>query len=166
MPAKSLPAARAKSRKFDYGIALELALKGWATQDIADKLKVTYPSVAAALRRYAPLLEQLQPGCLEAYRQQRTNLFTAVERELMTSLTDPAKMAKASLNNVAYAFQQVHTARRLEENRSTNNTAVLTRMIDSAYDTLHIDSPGKLRTKKATIAGSSNDNNELAHNES
>ena len=50
----------------------------------------------------------------------------------VASLTDPETLKKASLNNRAYAFTQVHQARRLEEGKSTENVNVLSKMIGQA----------------------------------
>ena len=44
--------------------------------------------------------------------------------------SDEEKLKKASLNNVAYAFNQIHTARRLEQGLSTGNVAI---SIESVY---------------------------------
>jgi len=43
-------------------------------------------------------------------------------------LTDPAKRAKASLNNTAYAARQIVDIRRLETGQSTENIALLGRL--------------------------------------
>jgi len=125
-----------RQRKFDHGAALELALNGWRYSEIASRYAVSESAVAQALAKYQNLLNGLQNGELESYRKNRTELFTATERELMASLTHPDKLAKASLNNVAYAFQQIHTARRLEEGKSTENKSIITAMLDGAHDKL------------------------------
>lgn len=104
---------------------------------MADKLNVSYMSIKRALSKYQHILEGLQPGAIEAYRAKRTDILTLVEREMMCSLLDPTAMAKASLNNRAYAFQQVHTARRLEEGKSTENKSIITAMLDGAHDKLY-----------------------------
>ena len=137
VPTTPEPIPRPNARKFDYGVALELALKGFSYQEVADKLNVSYMSIKRALSKYQHILEGLQPGAIEAYRAKRTDLFTVVEREMMCSLLDPAAMAKASLNNRAYAFQQIHTARRLEEGKSTENKSIITAMLDGAHDKLY-----------------------------
>lgn len=129
-------AARPRKRKFDHGLALELACQGWRYADIAVRCKVTESSVKQALSKYQHILNDLQPGALEAYRAKRSDLMTAVERELMCSLVDPDRLAKASLNNVAYSFQQVHTARRLEEGKSTENKSIISAMLDGAHNKL------------------------------
>lgn len=125
-----------RQRKFDHGAALELALQGWRYSDIATRFKVSESSIKNALAKYQHVLTGLQHGELESYRKNRTELFTLTERELMGSLLDPDKIAKASLNNVAYAFQQIHTARRLEEGKSTENKSIITAMLDGAHDKL------------------------------
>ena len=125
-----------RQRKFDHGAALELALTGWRYSEIAARYGVSESAVAQALGKYQHLLNGLQNGELAEYKKARTELFTITERELMCSLTDPDKLAKASLNNVAYAFQQVHTARRLEEGKSTENKSIITSLLDSAHDKL------------------------------
>ena len=42
---------------------------------------------------------------------------------MVQAMMDPESIAKASLNNRAYAFTQVHNARRLEEGKSTSNVS-------------------------------------------
>ena len=79
---------RPGARKFDHSVALELALKGLPYQDIADKFGVHVTAVKQALSKFQHLLNDLQPGALDAYRQRRTDLFTLVEREMMCSLLD------------------------------------------------------------------------------
>ncbi|MDH4327453.1 MAG: helix-turn-helix domain containing protein [Nitrospira sp.] len=132
---------RPRARKFDHSLALDLALKGLPYQDIANKFGVHVTSVKQALSKFQHILNDLQPGAVEAYRHRRTELFTMAEREMIASMVDPAKIAKASLNNIAYAFQQIHTARRLEEGKSTENKSVITAMIDAAHSSLYSASP-------------------------
>jgi len=50
-------------------------------------------------------------------------LLKATLARTLNGLNDPDKMEKASLNNVAYALTQVHTALRLEEGKSTANVS-------------------------------------------
>jgi hypothetical protein len=51
-------------------------------------------------------------------------------------LLDLETLKKASLNNRAYAFQQVFTAHRLCTGGSTQNLSVLSRMVEKANATL------------------------------
>lgn len=135
LSAKTRPIPR--QRKFDHSAALELAVQGWRYSEIAARYKVSESAVKQALAKYQHLLNDLQPGMIEAYRAKRSDLFTLVEQELMASLMDPQAMAKASLNNRAYAFQQIHTARRLEEEKSTaNSSSVLHVLIEQQHSQL------------------------------
>ncbi|NIT59309.1 MAG: hypothetical protein GWN00_24725, partial [Aliifodinibius sp.] len=64
------------------------------------------------------------PEALTIYDNNKAGFLKAIEFELLNDLTDADRRKKASLNNVAYAFQQIHVARRLEEGLSTGNLAV------------------------------------------
>lgn len=76
------------------------------------------------------------PARVEAYRNIKAELFDAVEERLLASLMHPDKLEKASLNNVAYALTQVHTAGRLERGQSKQNWCMLARMIMESDQTL------------------------------
>ena len=58
------------------------------------------------------------------YRDNARAVLRSIEALLASTLADPAKIDKASLNNVAYAFQQVVNVRRLEEGKCTENIDV------------------------------------------
>jgi predicted DNA-binding protein YlxM (UPF0122 family) len=104
-------------------------------QDIADHFGVEKSSVIQRLQRFSSLLQNQEDKT--AFENIRTQALTTIEEQLMASLSDPDKLAKASLNNVAYAFQQIHTARRLEEEKSTaNSSAVLHVLIEQQHSLL------------------------------
>lgn len=135
LSAKARPIPR--QRKFDHGIALELACQGWRVSEIAKRCKVAESSVQQALAKYSNILNDLQPGTIEAYRARRSDLLTLVESKLMASLADNEALAKSSINNRAYAFTAVHTARRLEEEKSTaNSSSVLHVLIEQQHASL------------------------------
>lgn len=69
---------------------------------------------------------------VESYENARIQLLASVEEKLLATLLDEEKLQKASLNNVGYAFTQIHQALRLEKNQSTNNLGIATRIIESA----------------------------------
>ena len=70
------------------------------------------------------------PEELEGYKDMRANILSAVEMEMVRDMMDDARRAKASLNNTAYAFGQIHTARRLEEGKSTSNLSVHASLVE------------------------------------
>lgn len=119
---------------------------------IADQLDCSKSSVIECLQRFSQTIHS--PDDKSAYEAIRVQAMTTVEEKLMASLTDPDKIAKASLNNVAYAFQQIHTARRLEEGKATEQVSVLTRMLTDAHDGLY-------RREKQTQDSESNEIKEI-----
>lgn len=117
--------------------------------EIAKATGLSKSSVWDALQRLEKVLPD--PDQVEAYREIRPMLFTAIEEKLMASLADDATIAKASLNNRAYAFQQIHTARRLEEGKSTENMAMLSKLIDQRHNSLFPSTPQMVLTKPAAV---------------
>jgi hypothetical protein len=91
-------------------------------------------SIHRALTDLCTLIDD--PERLQLYDDAKVKLFTAVEEKLMSSLIDDAAISKASLNNRAYAFKQIHEARRLESGQSTKNVNILSTLIDRTHDTL------------------------------
>jgi hypothetical protein len=66
-------------------------------------------------------------------------LLSAAEERLIASLVDEEAIEKASLNNRAYAFQQPHNARRLEQGKSNLNVGLLGRLVLAAEETLGVE---------------------------
>jgi len=117
LPAVSKP-------RIDVAKALKLRVQGATLEEIGDLQGVSKQAVYQALTKFEPFIAGLQPGQLTAYSEQRAELFNAVEMHLTASLLDPDALSKASLNNRAYAFKQIHEARRLETGQSTSNQAL------------------------------------------
>ena len=101
--------------------AIALRLKGMTYQQIADKYGVHPSTIHEQLQGVFALID---PQRLEAYQDYRTTILSAVELAILDLLTDKDKREKASLNNVAYTFTQLHQARRLESGQSTQNLAL------------------------------------------
>jgi predicted DNA-binding protein YlxM (UPF0122 family) len=118
---KKLPVR--ENKKVNMGKAIKLRFKnGLSYQAIADYLNCSKSAVHKALKPLEKLIRN--PNEIESFKLQRTNILTGVEMKLIESLVDEEKHKKASLNKAAYAFQQIHNARRLEEGLSTTNLAV------------------------------------------
>jgi len=64
------------------------------------------------------------PQANKAFAQNQVSILQGTERVLIGNILDPEKLKKASVNNLAYAFQQVHNARRLEAGMSTEQVDV------------------------------------------
>jgi len=65
------------------------------------------------------------PQANRAFAENQVNILQGTERVLIGNLLEPEKLKKASVNNLAYAFTQIHNARRLESGLSTENVDVL-----------------------------------------
>ena len=129
---------RGKRRKLsndEIKKALNLSLKGVGPTDIAQVIGVTSRCVHDILDRHRSMIESV-PELLEvnSYANLRTDLFSAAELKTLRSMMDADKHAKASLGQVATAFKTLHTARRLEENLSTENVAKTIKYIDLDED--------------------------------
>jgi len=115
--------APVKKGKIDIRKAFNLKfVKGRTYQEIADKFGCSPQSVHKALSKFKVLIED--PKIIETYRANAGKVLNAVEFKLLENLVEQNKLKSASLNNVAYAFQQIHNARRLEEGLSTGNLAI------------------------------------------
>ena len=96
--------------------------------EIAALTGIPKPTVYDRLRWFEALIGD--PEELKAYESSRGQILSAVEKRLVVDLADDERRAKASLNNVAYAFGQIHTARRLEEGKSTSNLSVHASLVE------------------------------------
>ena len=115
--------APVKKGKIDIRKAFNLKfVKDRTYQEIADKFGCSPQSVHKALSKFKVILED--PKIIETYKANVGRVLNAVEFKLLEHLVEENKLKSASLNNVAYAFQQIHNARRLEEGLSTGNLAV------------------------------------------
>jgi len=146
IPTKSV-IANPSRQKIDVARALKLRLQGNTLEEIGAVFGVTRAAVHDSLQRFAKFTDGLSTGQLTAYSENRAELFNRVEAHLTESLLDADAMAKASLNNRAYAFKQIHEARRLEMGQSTDNVSLLAKIITDAETTI-----GSGQAKKAEKA--------------
>ena len=100
--------------------------RGLTYQEIANHFGVSKPAVFERFKRISSNLPD--PDVVRNYQVNRVTVLDAVETNLVNNLLNPSKLQKASLNNVAYSFQQVHSARRLESGLSTENVNVIARL--------------------------------------
>jgi transcriptional regulator with XRE-family HTH domain len=80
---------------------------------IGEQLGCSKSYVAKVLKKFEGLMES--PETLEHFRRVRPDLLTAAEFKILRNLVNDTKLKEASANNLAYAFQQIHSARRIEE---------------------------------------------------
>lgn len=79
----------------------------------------------------AKLYDLLDVDRRDAYELARPQILSGVEERLLIDMLDPGRRQNATLNNTAYAFTQVHQARRLEAGQTTSNVGILAAIIGS-----------------------------------
>lgn len=121
--------AKKRYNFIDVGKALSLRINDGLSYDrIAAILskeqgrKVSKQGVWERLKPFERLIED--PQAIKAYESKKEDLLSAVEAKLLVEMLDPAKLKSATLNNVAYAFQQIFNANRLQRDKSTSNLSV------------------------------------------
>lgn len=129
------PPALTRHRKLDLAqVWRQRLINRLPITEIARIHGVSKQAISQACQRLDEIVPDLET--LHAYREVKPALFDAVEQRLMASLVDPEAIAKASLNNRAYAFTQIHTAGRLERGQSTANVGLLSKMIEGVHEGL------------------------------
>jgi len=103
----------------DVGVALKLRMRNQFTySEIAAYVKATTGvrvSKQAVHDRLKPFIAMIEdPTAIQAYQDNKANLLSGVELKLLTELLDTDKIKGASLNNVAYAVQQINNMRLAE----------------------------------------------------
>jgi len=113
----------ALANKVDLGQAVKLRYdKGLTLQEIADLQGVRKQSVHRALQQFEEMLPN--PEELRAYANNKAAVLEGIEYNFVVDLADKDKRKDASLNNTAYAFQQVNKALHLERGQATDNVGI------------------------------------------
>ena len=88
-------------------------------KQIGDKYGVSAQAIEQRISRFKEKFAESED--VQKYTSNRDGILTIVERELLSRIVDPSKLEKATINNLAYAFQQVFNARRAEEGKTGTN---------------------------------------------
>jgi hypothetical protein len=100
--------------KIDIGYALKLRLHNKLSYtEIGKKLGCSRAYISKSLKPFKKFLAN--PEALSAYENEKGKLLQGAEMVLLSNIVDNDKIKKASINNIAYAFntisQQGHIAR-------------------------------------------------------
>lgn len=95
---------------------LRIKLTGKSYREMETLTGIPFETIYARISRVLELCDKKKS---EAWKENRIQVLNNLEEELLFDIADKSKREKASLNNSAYAFQQVFNARRLEEEKST-----------------------------------------------
>ena len=103
---------------FDLPKALRLYYKnGNSLSEIAEVLNTPRSTVHYRLQAVLKMLPPRQE--IAAYRDNKSSILDAAEYKLVCRMLDDEAIKGASVNNAAYAFQQVATQNRLEKGLAT-----------------------------------------------
>lgn len=87
----------------------------WSSTDIANRYGVSRQAVEKAIKKVIAL----DPEGNQAYKQNRSEVLTAVELKLLNEMVAPNKLKKATSGNCAYAFDKIALHRRLQDGEAT-----------------------------------------------
>lgn len=105
-------------RKIDIEEALKLRIKHKLSfEEIAKRFDCSAQAVQQRLSKFLAILKD--PDELQAYEENKSAILSSIEIEMLQKMLDPETLQKASLNNTAYAFQQVFNANRLTKGQAT-----------------------------------------------
>lgn len=109
--------------KFDLATALKLRYEnGLSYNLIAKFLNVAPMAVYKQLKRFENLIHDSET--INNFKEKRTDILTGLELTLLAWMAKEDKLKNATVNQIAYAFQQVFNARRLEEQKATSITDI------------------------------------------
>jgi len=101
--------------------ALELHNNGVTCENIAKLQGVSKATIVRDIRKLTEIIPH--NTVLDKLEKHKISLLKTTLYNMLSGINDPDKMKSASLNNVAYALTQIHTALRLEEGKSTSNVS-------------------------------------------
>lgn len=104
----------------DLNKALRLRLQNnHSYGEIAKILNQPKSNVYFALRPFTKIIEN--PAAIKAYSNNRADILTAVEMQMVIDMLDDEKRKKATLGNSAYGFSQIAKEAHLAKGESTGN---------------------------------------------
>jgi len=110
-----------EKKPYELKYLVDFKLRGWSEREIAAYYGKNPGTIHTKLQGLWRLLDGQS---IEAYQDNKVALLSAIEQEMLSLLLNTDKTKKATLGNVAYAFTQLHQARRLEVGQSTQNIAL------------------------------------------
>lgn len=112
------------TRRYRVKDILDDYFSGLPIKDIAEKYNITSQTVLKQLRRITAIMEEYTPEELEALREQKANLIDATQFKIIQEMNKEDKIRRASLKDLAFSFEKLYNANRLERGQSTENVAI------------------------------------------
>lgn len=101
---------------------LTLAAQGVSTNQIAERVGVSFSTVKRIIKQFTPIFKQLER--VNDYRTVKADLLAAGQLAALESAMSPSKLEKASFISTLSGFEILNKAERLENNQSTNNVSL------------------------------------------
>lgn len=112
-----------ESQKYDLAEMWKLRFKhNLSINQIADKMGCSKVTVWRKLEKYINMLPNADE--IKSYQEHKSQYLTGLELKVYEEMCNPEKLKDASLNNLAYSFQSLYNANRLESGKSTSNISV------------------------------------------
>ena len=89
--------------------------------EIGKQLDRNKSTIYDALKRFELVLGDKAE--VETFKEHEAHLIDGARWKILCNLSDDDRLKKASVNNLAYAFQSMYNAQRLERGESTSNIA-------------------------------------------
>lgn len=129
---KDAPLIIKPHEKIDAAVALRLRIQDRLTyKEIASRFGCTEDAVRQRLARFLYLCEN--PSDLEAYRQQKQNVFETLEHAIITRLWQEVERGKANIGDLARALDTVSKHVRLLAGQSTQNVSLLVQTLTDVH---------------------------------
>jgi predicted DNA-binding protein YlxM (UPF0122 family) len=78
-------------------------------------------SAQAIHQRFQTIDKIFNPEKIQEYESEKPNILSGIETVLLHKILDEGKLEKASINNIAYALQNINNINRLHRGQSTSN---------------------------------------------
>jgi hypothetical protein len=113
---------RSERQKIDIVDIVNLRLqKGLSYREIEKLTGIDHSTIHA---KYREVIAMFDKDKVEQYEQNKPQILSGVERVLVQDMLEPDKREAASLNNVAYAFNTIFQANRLEQGKTNAITEI------------------------------------------
>lgn len=100
---------------------LKLSMVGTKSAEIAEITGIPINRVQSFTKSITNVLANFDPSKLLGYNENIVSILKTMEAQMLQYMCSEEKLSKAPLNQVAYSFEVLHKARRLEEGKSTEN---------------------------------------------
>lgn len=117
-------------KKIDLGELIRMKIRGLTNTEIAEKFGCSKMSISTAWQRFRDLMPN--PEDIELFEKNKADILNSVELSIIQEMMSKDKLKAASVNNLAYAYNVIHNAHRLEIGKSTSNISQLTKIIEEA----------------------------------